>query len=152
MGLSTRIKSDDSRQSENTMNTRTSIQYHILSVKYSYYTLSLSIWVTKCWSTKDTSRMFQSLWKQFLSTFMYIPFTLKENVLPRPSMHVGPSTESNPRWFGPLIDSPHRHHRKEEEYPHLNIRYNKSKAWTTTLNKTYPLWPKDHELDMQDFN
>jgi hypothetical protein len=24
-------------------------------------------------------------------------------------------------------------------------RYNKNKAWATTLNKTYPLWPKNHE-------
>jgi hypothetical protein len=63
------------------MNIHTSIQYHILSVRYCYYTLSLSIGVTKCGSTKDVSRMLQSLEKWFISMFKYITFTLQENVL-----------------------------------------------------------------------
>jgi hypothetical protein len=37
------------------MNTHISIQYHILSVKYSYYTIGLSFGYTKGLKPKDTS-------------------------------------------------------------------------------------------------
>jgi hypothetical protein len=121
-----------------------------IKFKYNYYTLGLSIGNTKVWITKDVSRIVQSLRERFLSSFKYIPFALEENGLHRPSTPTGPSTEPNPHWSGPPTDTPHQHHQKEED-PHLYIRYNKSKAWATTLSKTYPSWPKDHELDMQDF-
>jgi hypothetical protein len=55
-GSLTRIRSGHSRRNKNTMNTHTSIQYYILSVKYSYYTLGLSIRVTKGLKSKDASK------------------------------------------------------------------------------------------------
>jgi hypothetical protein len=57
-----------------------------------------------------------------------ILFTLEENVIHQCSMLEDPSMVSNPHWFGPPTDKPHRHHRKEEAAPHLHIGDNKSKA------------------------
>jgi hypothetical protein len=55
-----------------------------------------------------------------------------------------PSTESNPHRFGLPTYIPRRHHWQEEAFPHLHTKDTKSKAWVTTLSKTYPRWPKDH--------
>jgi hypothetical protein len=92
--------------------------------------------------------MIQSLWKWFLSSLKYTLFVQEENALHHPSKLLGLIMVSNPHWFGPPTDTPYRHRRKEEEDPYLHTRDNKSKDWATTLNKTYPLWLKDHELDM----
>jgi hypothetical protein len=71
-------------------------------------------------------------------------FALKENAIHRRSKPEDPSTESNPHRFGLPTDNPRRHRRQEESVPHLHTENNKSKAWVTTLSKTYPRWPKDH--------
>jgi hypothetical protein len=67
-----------------------------------------------------------------------ILFTLKENAIHRHTKPVDPSTESNPHRFGLSTDNPHRHCWQEEAAPHLHTEDNKSKAWVTTLSKTYP--------------
>jgi hypothetical protein len=68
-----------------------------------------------------------------------ILFALEENAIRQRSKHEDPSMVPNPHRFGPPTDNPHRHHRKEEEAPHLHTGDNKSKALETTLSKTYPL-------------
>jgi hypothetical protein len=73
-----------------------------------------------------------------------ILFVLKKNAIHRRSKPEYPSTESNPHGFELLTDNPRQHHRQEEAVPHLRTQDSKSKAWATTLNKTYPRWPKDH--------
>jgi hypothetical protein len=57
-----------------------------------------------------------------------ILFALEDNVIHRCSKPEDPSTESNPPWFGPPTNNPHRHHQKEEADPHLHIGDKKSKA------------------------
>jgi hypothetical protein len=73
-----------------------------------------------------------------------ILFALKENTIHRHSRPEDPSTESSPHQFGLSTDNAHRHSRQEEAATHLHTEANKSKAWATTLSKTYPRWPKDH--------
>jgi hypothetical protein len=36
-------------------------------------------------------------------------------------MHVSPSREASPHWYGSPTNKPCRHHRKKEEDPHLHI-------------------------------
>jgi hypothetical protein len=62
------------------------------------------------------------------SHMQYIPFALEENDLYQHSNLVDPSTESNPHRFGPPTENPHRHHRIEEEDPHLHTGDNKIKV------------------------
>jgi hypothetical protein len=57
-----------------------------------------------------------------------ILFTLEENAIHQRSKPEDPSTVSNPHWFGPPTNNPHRHRRKEKEAPHLHTGDNKSKA------------------------
>jgi hypothetical protein len=71
-------------------------------------------------------------------------FALKENVIHRHSKPEDPSTKSNPHRFGLPTDNSRRHRRQEETVPHLHTKDSKSKAWATTLSKTYLRWPKDH--------
>jgi hypothetical protein len=73
-----------------------------------------------------------------------ILFALKENAIHQHSNPEDPSTESNPHRFGLPTDNTHQHHRQEEAVPHPHTEDSKSKAWATTLSKTYPRWPKDH--------
>jgi hypothetical protein len=58
----------------------------------------------------------------------YIFFTLEENDLHRHSKPPDPNKASNPHRFRPLTSTPHRHHQKKEEDPHLHTGDNKSKA------------------------
>jgi hypothetical protein len=104
-----------------------SVQYHILSVKYSYYILGLSI-VTKGDHSKGASNDQTEFAKAVSLIIQYILFTLEENDLHQRSKPTGPGMASNPHWFGPPSDTPHQHRWKEEEDPHLHTRDNKSKA------------------------
>jgi hypothetical protein len=73
-----------------------------------------------------------------------ILYALKENAIHRHSKPEDLSTESNPPRFGLPTDNPRQLHRQEEAAPHMHAEDNKSKAWASTLSKTYPWWPKDH--------
>jgi hypothetical protein len=73
-----------------------------------------------------------------------ILFTLKGNAIHQRSKPEGPNTEFNPHQFGLSTNNPHQHRWQEEAAPHVHIEDNKSKAWVTTLSKTYPRWLKDH--------
>jgi hypothetical protein len=57
----------------------------------------------------------------------YILFAMEENGIHRRSKPADPSMASNPQRFGPPTGMPHRHHRQEEEAPHLHIGGNKNK-------------------------
>jgi hypothetical protein len=61
------------------------------------------------------------------------------------------ATESNPHQFGLSANNPHQHHRHVDVVPHLHTEDNKTKAWATTLSKTYPMWPKDHHETCKGF-
>jgi hypothetical protein len=77
---------------------------------------------------KDASKDILEFAKVEITLVQYILFALKENVIHQRSKSEDPSTVPNPDRFGPPTGIPRRHHRKEEEAPHLHIGNNKSKA------------------------
>jgi hypothetical protein len=87
-----------------------SIQYHILSAKYSYYTLSLSSGYTKGLNPKHALRDVSEFTEVISFNIQYILFALEENGLQQHSKHVGPSIASNSHQFGPPTNNPHWHH------------------------------------------
>jgi hypothetical protein len=150
-GPSTRISLSDSRWSENTINTH---KYNTIywSSSRSYYNLGSRIsFREEFWSQNYTSDDKSEFVEAISLNGQNILFALKENVIHRCSKPEDPSTESNPHWFRLLTDNNHRHHRQEEAVPYLHTEDNKSKAWATTLSKTYSRWPKDHHLTCKGF-
>ncbi len=146
-----RIGLSDSRWSENTINTH---KYNTIywSLSKKYYNLSSCInYIEEVWSQNYASEDKSEFAEVIFLNDQNILFALKENVIHRRSKPEDPSTESNPHRFGLPTDNPRRHHRKEEAVPHLHTEDSKSKAWATTLSKTYPRWPKRSPLDMQRF-
>jgi arylsulfatase A-like enzyme len=143
-GFVTRINLSDSRWSENTINTH---KYNNIywSLNRSYYNLGLCIsYIEEVWS-QNYALGDKSEFAEVISlNGHYILFALKENAIHRCSKPEDPSIESNPHRFGLPTDNPHQHCRQEEAVPHLHTESSKSKAWATTLSKTYPRWPKDH--------
>jgi hypothetical protein len=93
------------------------------------------------WSQNYTSKDKSEFAEVIFLNGWNILFALKENVIHWRSKPEDCSTESNPHRFGLPTDNPRW---QEEAVPHLHIEDSKSKAWTTTLSKTYPRWPKDH--------
>jgi hypothetical protein len=143
-GFVTRINFSDSRRSENAINTH---KYNTIywSSNRSCYNLGLCIsYIEEVWSQNYTSRDKSELAEAISLNGQNILFAIKENVIHRHSKPKDPSMESIPHWVGLPTDNPHRHCQQEEAAPHLHIEDNKSKAWVTTLSKTYPKWPKDH--------
>jgi hypothetical protein len=63
-----------------------------------------------------------------LSHDQNILFTLEENDIHQRSKPEDPSMESNPPQFGLPTDNPRRHRWKEEAFPHMDTKDNKSKA------------------------
>jgi hypothetical protein len=127
-----------------TQSTYRSIQYHILSSSKSYYTLGSRIkYIKEVWSQKTLQKIFR-VGGSGNTLVEYILFTLEENAIHRCSKPVDPSMAPNSHRFEPPTAIPHRHRRQEKETPQLHIGDNKSKAWATTLSKTYPSWSKDH--------
>jgi hypothetical protein len=134
----------DSRWSENTINT---YKYNTIfwSSNSNYYNLGSCIsYIEEVWSQNYASG-YRSEFAEVISLNGHdVIFALKEDAIHRRSKPKDPSTESNPHRFELPTDNPHRHRWQEEAVPHLHRKNNKSKAWATTLNKTYPRWPKDH--------
>jgi ribosomal protein L4 len=93
---------------------------------------------------KDASNGISEFAEAEINLIQYILFALEENAIQQCSKSEDPNMVSNSHRFGPPTGITHRHRRKEEEAPHLHTGDNKSKAGATTLNKTYPLWSKDH--------
>jgi hypothetical protein len=134
----------DSRLSENTINTH---KYNTIfqSSNRSYYNLGSCIsYIDEIWSQNYASGYRSEFAEAISINGQDVLFALKENAIHRCSKTKNPSTESNPHRFGLPTDNSHQHHRQEEAIPHLHTENNKSKAWATTLSKTYPRWPKDH--------
>jgi hypothetical protein len=143
-GFIARINLSDSRRSENTINTQ---KYNTLywSLSKSYYNLGSRIsYIEEVWSQNYALGDKSEFAEEISLNGQNILFALKENAIHRHSKHEDPSTESNPHRFGLLTDNPRQHHRQEEAVPHLHTKDNKSKAWATTLSKTYSRWPKDN--------
>jgi hypothetical protein len=143
-GFVVRINLSDSRRSENTINT---YKYNTIywSPNISYYNLYSCIsYIGDVWSQNYASKDKSKFAEAISLNGQNILFALKENVIHRHSKPEDPSTESNPHRFRLFIDNPRRHHWQEEAVPHLYTEDSNSKAWATTLNKTYPTWPKDH--------
>jgi hypothetical protein len=143
-GSSIRIRLSDSRWSENTLNTH---KYNTIywSSSRSYYNLGLRISYTKeVWSQNHALEDKSKFVKAISLNDQNILFALKENVIHHHSKCEDSSMKFNPHQFGLPTDNPHRHHQIEEAVPHLYIEDHKRKIWATTLNKTYPRWPKDH--------
>jgi hypothetical protein len=143
-GSVARINLSDSRRSENTINTH---KYNTIfwSSNRSYYNLGSCIsYIEEVWSQNYASGYRLEFAEAISLNGQDVLFALKENAIHRRSKPEDPSMESNPHWFGLPTNNPRRHHRQEEGVPHLHTENNKSKAWATTLSKTYPRWPKDH--------
>jgi hypothetical protein len=143
-GSVTRINLSDSRWSENTINTH---KYNSIywSSNRSYYNLGSCIsYIEEVWS-QNYALGYTSEFAEVISlNGQDILFAPKENAIHWRSKTEDPSMESNPLLFGLPTDNPRWHRRQEEAVPHLHTENNKSKAWATTLSKTYPRWPKDH--------
>jgi hypothetical protein len=77
---------------------------------------------------KDASKDNSEFAEAETTLVQYILFTLEENAIHQSCKPEDPSMVSNPHRFGPPTDNPHRHHRKEEEAPHLHTGDNKSKT------------------------
>jgi hypothetical protein len=77
---------------------------------------------------KDDSKDISEFAEAEITLVQYILLTLEENAIHQRSKSEDPSTVPNPHQFGPPTGIRHRHHRKEEEAPHLHTGYNKSKA------------------------
>jgi hypothetical protein len=139
-GSLTRINLGDSRWSDNIINTH---KYNTIywSPSISYYKLGSSFKYRTCFKPKETSK--DRSCRSGNTLIQDILYTLEENAINLRSKPKNPSTVSNPDQFGPPTGIPRRHHRKEEEATHQHTGDNKSKAWTTTLSKTYPWWSKD---------
>jgi hypothetical protein len=134
----------DSRWSENTINIH---KYNTIfsSLNRSYNNLDSCIsYIEEVWSQNYASRYISEFAEAISLNGQDVLFALKENVIHQRSKPEDPSTKSNPHRFGLPTDNPRRHRWQEEAVPHLHIENNKSKAWATTLSKTYPRWPKDH--------
>jgi hypothetical protein len=117
----------------------------VRSSKRSYYNLGLCISnIEEVWSQNYASGYKSEFAEAIYLNSQNILFALKENAIHRHSKPEGPSTESIPHRFGLPTDNPRRHRQQEEAAPHLHTEDNKSKAWATTLSKTYPRWPKEH--------
>jgi hypothetical protein len=143
-GFVIRINLSDSRWSENTINTH---KYNTIywSSSRSYYNLSSRInYTEEVWSQNYASKDKSEFIEAISLNGQNILFALKENVIHQYSKPEDPSTESNPLRFGLPTDNPRRHRRQEEAVSHLHAKDSKSKAWATTLSKTYPRWPKDY--------
>jgi hypothetical protein len=139
-----RINLSNSRWSKNTISTH---KYNIIywSSSRSYYNLVSCIsYIEEVWSQNYASKDKSEFVEAFSLNDWDILFALKENVVHRCSKPEDPSTESNPHRFALATDNPRWHHRQEEAFPHLHTEDTKSKAWVTTLSKTYSRWPKDH--------
>jgi hypothetical protein len=126
-GSSTRISLSDSRWTENTINTH---KYNTIywSSSRSHYNLGSSISYTKeVWSQNYTSEDKSEFAEANSLNNQNILFDLKENAIHQRSKPEGPSTESNPYWFGLPTDNPRRHHQKEEAVPHLHRKTTRAK-------------------------
>jgi hypothetical protein len=137
-GSITRINLSDSRWSENTINTH---KYNTIywSLSRSYYNLGSHIsYIEEVWSQNYASKDKSEFAEAFSLNDQDILFALKENVVHQHSKPEDASTEANPHRFGLPTDNPCWHHKQEEAFPHLHTENNKSKAWVTTLSKTYP--------------
>jgi hypothetical protein len=116
---------------ENTINTYKYNTIYWISSR-SYYNLGSRIsYIEEIWSQNYASKDKSEFAEEISLNGQNILYVLKENAIHRCSKPKNPSTESNP-------------HRQEEAVPHLHTKDSKSKAWATTLSKTYPRWPKDH--------
>jgi hypothetical protein len=143
-GSVARINLSDSRRSENTINTH---KYNTIywSSSRSYYNLgSLINYIEDVWRQNYTSKDKLEFAEVISLNGQNILFALKENDIHQCSKPEDLSTESNPHWFELPTDNTHQHRRQEEAIPHLHTEDRKSKAWVTTLSKTYPRWPKHH--------
>jgi hypothetical protein len=143
-GFIARINLSDSRWSENTINTHKYNTIYWSSTKI-YYSFSSRInYTEEFWSQNYASKDKSEFAKAISLNGQNILFALKESIIHWHSKPEDPSTESNPHRFGLPTDNPRRHRQQEETVPHLHTKDIKSKAWATTLSKTYPRWPKDH--------
>jgi hypothetical protein len=143
-GFVTRINLSDSWRSENTINTH---KYNTIywSSSKSYYNFSSRINFTEeVWSQNYASKDKSDFAEAIPLNGQTILFALKENTIHRHSKSEDPGMEFNSHRFRHPIDNPHRHRQQEEAAPHLHTEDNKSKAWATTLSKTYLRWSKDH--------
>jgi hypothetical protein len=125
-------------------NQHTIVHYHIIHLSKSYYNLVSRIRYIKRFKVKITLQRLIRVCESDFSHGQDIPFALKGNAIHQHSKPGDPSTEFNPRRFGLSTGNPRRHYRQEEAVPHLHTEDSKSKAWATTLSKTYPRWSKDH--------
>jgi hypothetical protein len=134
----------DSQRSENIINTH---KYNTIfwNSNSSYNKLGSCIsYIEEVWSQNYASGYRSEFAEAISLNGQDVLFAQKENAIHQRSKPEDPSTESNPCRFGLPTDNPRRHRRQEEAVPHLHTENNKSKAWATTLSKTYPRWPKDH--------
>jgi hypothetical protein len=143
-GSAARINLSGSRRSKNTINTHKYNTIYWSSSRSYYNSVSRISYIEEVWSQNYASKDKSEFAEAISLNGQNILFALKENAIHQCSKPEGPSTESNPHQFGLLTDNPRWHHGQEEAFPHLHIGDNKSKAWATTLIKTYPRWPKDH--------
>jgi hypothetical protein len=134
-----RIKLSDSWRSENTINTHKYNTIYWSSIKSYYNFCSRINYTEEDWSQNYASKDKSEFAEAVSLNGQNIIFALKENVIHRHSKPEDPSTKFNPHWFGLPTDNPHRHRRQEETVPPLHIKDSKSKAWSTTLSKTYPM-------------
>jgi hypothetical protein len=143
-GFIAMINLSDSHRGENTINThKNNIIYWGLG--RSYYNLGSRIsYIGDVWNQNYASKDKSEFAKVISLNSQNILFALKENAIHRRYKPEDPSTESNPHQSGFPTENPRQHHRQEEAVPHLHTKDSKSKAWATTLSKTYPRWPKDH--------
>jgi hypothetical protein len=77
---------------------------------------------------KDGSKDILEFAEAEITLVQYILFTVEKNVIHQRSKLDDPSMVPNPHRFGPPTSIPRRHHRKEEEAPHLRTRGNNSKS------------------------
>jgi hypothetical protein len=77
---------------------------------------------------KDALKDISEFTEEEITLVQYILFVVEENIIHQRSKPEDSSTMPNPHRFRPFTDNPHRHHRKEEEAPHLHTGDNKSKA------------------------
>jgi hypothetical protein len=130
-GSSTKISLNNSRWSENTINTH---KYKTIywSSNRSYYNLGSCISYTKeVWSQNHASGDKSEFAEAISLNDQNILFALEKNDIHRRSKPEDASMESNPHRFELPIDNPHRHRQKEEAVTHLHIEDNKSKACVT---------------------
>jgi hypothetical protein len=145
--LSPKIISGDSQWNEN-MQTQHIQAYNTI---YEVQVKVITYWVPyirvyKRWSQKIASKDNSEFCRSGLSlTVKHTLFALEESGLLEWPTPTSPSKDLSPHRFGAPTDNPHLCRRKEED-PHLHTdKIQQSKAWATTLSKTYPLWPKGHE-------